>query len=119
MSFQTATPERIASISQRALLLYWQHLAAGRPYPTAAEFTPSERTHDLKQLVTWQVEHDGARRVFRATHHGAHVAEVFGQQWLGRTMDEVVPAFGRRSLCPGRAQRGPVGVLCASLRSLR
>ena len=95
MSFQTATPERIASISQRALLLYWQHLAAGRRYPTVPEFTASERTHDLKQLVTWQLEHDGARRVFRATHHGAHVAEVFGQQWLGRTMDEVVPAFGR------------------------
>jgi hypothetical protein len=95
MKLQTATAERIFSISQRALLLYWQHLAAGRPYPTVAEFTPSERTHDPQQLVTWQVEHEGGRRVYRATHHGAHVAQVFGEQWHGRTMDEVVPAFGR------------------------
>src|SRR3954454_23832621 len=96
MNFQTASAERIASISQRALLLYWQHLPAGRRYPTVPEFTPSERIHDPQQLVTWQVEHDGPKRVYRAKHHGAHVAEVFGEQWQGRTMDEVVPEFGRR-----------------------
>jgi hypothetical protein len=95
MKLETATPERIASTSQRALLLYWQHVAAGRRYPTIAEFTPSERTHDPEQLVTWQVEHAGPKRVYRAKHHGAHVAQVFGEKWQGRTMDEVVPAFGR------------------------
>jgi hypothetical protein len=93
MNFQTASAERIGSISQRALLLYWQRLARQRPYPEIAEFRPTERIHDPKQLVIWQVEQDGAARRFRALHHGAHVAEVFGQSWAGRTMDEVVPPF--------------------------
>src|SRR5436305_8527141 len=89
MNFQTATAERVSSISQRALLTYWQRLADGRPYPTPAEFTPSERIHDPKQLVTWQVEPDGAKRRFRALRQCAHVAEVFRGSWAGRTMEEV------------------------------
>jgi hypothetical protein len=95
MIFHRTTAERIRSISQRALLRYWQQLAAGRPYPAPAGFSPTERTHDPKQLVIWQVEHDGAKRRYRALHHGAHVAEVFGAKWAGRTMDEVVPPFAR------------------------
>jgi hypothetical protein len=95
MIFQRTSADRIFSISQRALLSYWQHLAAGRPYPAPREFTPAERIHDPKQLVIWQVEHERGRRRYRAKHHGAHVAEVFGQSWAGRTMDEVVPEFGR------------------------
>jgi hypothetical protein len=93
MNFQTATAERVASTSQRALLLYWQRLAGQRPYPAPAEFSPAERIHDPKQLVIWQVEPRGPKRRFRAIYHGAHVAEVFGQSWAGRTMDEVVPPF--------------------------
>ena len=93
MNFQTATAERVASMSQRALLLYWQRLAGERPYPAPGVFSPTERMHDPKQLVIWQVEDDGPRRRFRALHHGAHVAEVFGQSWTGKTMDEVVPPF--------------------------
>ncbi len=92
---QNTTAERVSSISQRALLKYWQRLAAGRRYPTPAEFSPDERIHDPKQLVIWQVEQHGSDRRFRARHQGAHVAEVFGQSWAGRTMDEVVPKFGR------------------------
>src|SRR4051812_15033992 len=92
---QTTTAERVASMSQRALLLYWRRLAEGRPYPAPAEFSPAGRIHDPKQLVVWQVEGDGPQRRFRALHHGAHVAEVFGHDWCGRTMDEVVPEFGR------------------------
>jgi hypothetical protein len=93
MDFQTATAERVKSISQRALLLYWQRLAGGRALPAPGEFNPGERMHDPKQLVIWQFEQDGPKRRFRALHHGAHVAEVFGSSWAGRTMDEVVPAF--------------------------
>jgi hypothetical protein len=93
MKFQNTTADRVASISQRALLLYWQRLADGRPFPALAEFSPAERIHDPKQLVIWRVEPDGGKRRFRALHHGAHVAEVFGGSWAGRTMDEVVPAF--------------------------
>ena len=95
MKLQTATAERVQSISQRTLLMYWQRLAAQRPFPALAEFSPSGRTYDPKQLVIWQVEHESGKRRFRALHHGAHVAEVFGRNWAGRTMDEVVPEFGR------------------------
>ena len=95
MNLQHTTAERVSSMSQRALLLYWQRLARQRPYPGVAEFSPDERIHDPKQLVIWQVEQDGPKRRFRAVYHGAHVAEVFGASWAGRTMDEVVPEFGR------------------------
>ena len=93
MKFQNTTADRVASISQRALLLYWQRLAHRRHFPAPLEFSPAERLHDPKQLVIWQVEADGPKRRFRALHHGAHVAEVFGGSWAGRTMDEVVPPF--------------------------
>jgi hypothetical protein len=95
MKFQNTTAERVSSTSQRALLLYWRRQANGRPFPQISEFSPTGRIHDPKQLVIWQVEHDGPKRRYRALHHGAHVAEAFGQSWAGRTMDEVVPAFGR------------------------
>lgn len=95
MTFRNATAERVNSTSQRALLLYWRRLADGRPYPRITDFSPTGRIHDPKQLVIWQVEHDGPKRRYRALHHGAHVAEAFGEKWAGRTMDEVVPAFGR------------------------
>src|SRR5437868_4751768 len=95
MIFHRTSVDRIASISQRALLSYWQRLAAGRSYPAPREFSPGERIYDPKQLVIWHVEHAGPARTFRAKHQGAHVAEVFGQNWAGRTMDEVVPEFGR------------------------
>jgi hypothetical protein len=93
MKFQNAIAEQVASISQRALLLYWQRLAHRRHFPAPLEFSPAERLHDPEQLVIWQVEHDGPRRGFRAIYHGAHVAEVFGGSWAGRTMDEAVPPF--------------------------
>jgi hypothetical protein len=111
MIFQRTGAERIASISQRALLKYWRQLAARRPYPAPAEFNPTERTHDPAQLVIWQVEHDGAKRRYRALHHGAHVAEVFGQRWAGRTMDEVVPAFARDGACARAARSADPGTL--------
>ena len=95
MILQRTTAERVKSISQRALLMVWRRLADSRPYPAPAEFSPDARIHDPKQLVIWQVEQDGAARRFRARHHGAHVAEVFRDNWAGRTMDEVVPEFGR------------------------
>jgi hypothetical protein len=95
MTFQNTTAERVSSTSQRALLLYWRRQAKGRPFPRITEFSPTGRIHDPKQLVIWQVEHDGPKRRYRALHHGAHVAEAFGEKWAGRTMDEVVPAFGR------------------------
>jgi hypothetical protein len=93
MTFQNTTAERVNSTSQRALLLYWRRQANGRPFPHISEFSPTGRIHDPKQLVIWQVEHDGPKRRYRALHHGAHVAEAFGQSWAGRTMDEVVPPF--------------------------
>jgi hypothetical protein len=83
--------QTIKSISQRALVLYWNRLAGDRCFPSLTEFDPGTRLHDPKQLVIWNVEGDVRRRRFRALYQGPNVAEVFNFSWAGRTMDEVVP----------------------------
>jgi len=96
VNFPLIPVDPIKSISQRALLAYWDHAANGQFFPTLEQFRPDDRTHDPKQLVFWQVETISPReRRFRALHQGDHVAQVFGQHWSGRTMDQVVPEFGR------------------------
>ena len=96
MHFPLIPVNPIKSISQRALLAYWDRAANGQLFPTLEQFRPDDRTHDPKQLVFWHVETVGPReRRFRALYQGDHVAEVFGQWWPGRTMDQVIPEFGR------------------------
>jgi hypothetical protein len=92
MQFSPASILSIRSISQHALIRYWNRLAGDRPFPSIAEFDPGPRLHDPKQLVVWTVEEAFARRRFRALYQGTSVAEVFNSSWVGRTMDEVVPA---------------------------
>jgi hypothetical protein len=91
MQFSPATIQSIKSISQRALTLYWNRLAAGLSFPSIAEFDPEPRLHDPKQLVIWNIEDDFGQRRFRALYQGPNIAEVFNSSWAGRTMDEVVP----------------------------
>ena len=92
MQFSPASIQSIKSISQHALTLYWNRLARGRCFPSIAEFDPGPRLHDPKQLVIWTIEHAFGQRRFRALYQGTNVAEVFDSAWVGRTMDEVVPA---------------------------
>ncbi len=96
MHFPLIPVDPIKSISQRALLNYWDRAARGQRFPTLEQFRPDDRTHDPKQLVFWQVETIGPReRRFRALYQGDHVAQVFGNHWPGRTMDQAVPEFAR------------------------
>ena len=92
MQFSPASIQSIKSISQHALTLYWNRLAGGRSFPSIEEFDPGPRLHDPKQLVIWTIEHAFGQRRFRALYQGTNVAEVFDSAWVGRTMDEVVPA---------------------------
>lgn len=91
MQFETLTVNSIKSITQRRLLWYWNELAAGRRFPVFSDFQIDARMHDPKQLLIWSIEHDGGHRKFRSRLHGAMFQEVFRSDWLGKTMDEVVP----------------------------
>lgn len=91
MEFTVAPISSIKSISQRALCLYWQRLAADDPFPSMDRFNPVARLHDPKQLVVWKVENDAGGRTFRALFQGGNVGEVFNSQWAGKSMEEIIP----------------------------
>ena len=81
MSFKFATHSSIRSASQLALASYWDRLAAGRRFPSLAEFKPEPSLHDPKQLVIWNVEGEGRLRKFRAAYQGQNVTEAFNTMW--------------------------------------
>lgn len=103
MTFRFIAPDAIRSATQRALLAYWDQLAAGRAFPSLAEFNPTPETHDPRQLVAWAVEGEGRLRKFRAMYQGENVAEAFNSAWAGKTMEMVVPMSLRRvTLAPAK-----------------
>ena len=91
MKFETLTIQSVKSISQRRLLWYWNELAAGRRFPAFSDFHIDGRMHDPKGLLIWSIERDAGRRKFRARYHSERLTEVFHDNWIGKTMDEVVP----------------------------
>lgn len=95
MKFETLTVQDIKSISQRSILWYWSELAGSRRFPAFSDFQFDARMIDPKGLMVWGVEHAGGRRKFRARHQGLRLAQTFHADWVGRTMDEVIPAAVR------------------------
>jgi hypothetical protein len=88
---ETLTIQSVKSISQRALLMHWNELAGVRHFPAFAQFQFNERMHDPNQLLIWSIEREGGRRRFRARHSGARLSEVFRGDFIGKTMEEVIP----------------------------
>jgi len=86
----------VKSAGQRALASYWDQLAAGRRFPAFSEFKLELCTNDPGQLVAWNVEGVGRQQKFRVLYQGEQVAEVFNANWLGKTMEQVVPRSLRR-----------------------
>ena len=88
-------PSRVAAVSsvnshvQRAQVVHWQRLSAGRSFPEITEFTAT--VAELKQLNLWDVEGEAGNRVFRMRASGERVKETFGDDYTGRTMEEMVP----------------------------
>ena len=91
MEFVSSEVSSIKSISQRSLLLTWARAAGEHPYPTLEAFQPSARASDPKLLVAWKVEGTDAARTFRAIYQGGHVTAGFRSDWIGLTMDQVIP----------------------------
>ena len=96
MASRLISLDPIKSGSQRALASHWDRLAAGRPFPALAEFTPEPGLYDPTQLVVWNIEGEGRQLKFRALYQGENVAEVFSSAWSGKTMDQVIPMALRR-----------------------
>jgi hypothetical protein len=96
MAFKFTSQQPIKSVSQRALASHWDRLAAGRHFPAFTEFTPDLGIHDPKQLVVWNVEGEGRSIKFRALFQGNNVEDVFNSDWVGKTMEQVVPMSLRR-----------------------
>lgn len=96
MKFDALTIQAVKSISQRALLTHWNERARNRRFPAFSEFHLDARMHDPKQLMIWSIEREGGRRCFRARYHGAWLNEVLRDDWVGKTMDEVMPQCVRQ-----------------------
>jgi hypothetical protein len=89
-------PQAIKWVDQRALADHWDRLAAGRPFPEFTELKSEPGTYDPNQFVVWNVEGQGRQRKFRVLYQGENVAKVFNSNWMGETMDQVVPMSLRR-----------------------
>ncbi len=83
-------------MSQRALLWRWNDSAAGRRFPALGDFQPDPRIHDLKSLVIWSVERNNGSRGFRAKYQGLRIKQAFHDDWVGKTMAEVLPPATRQ-----------------------
>src|SRR6185369_13501604 len=62
---------------------------AGRLFPEITEFAPPER--EIRQLLLWGVEHDGAARRYRMQRQAERLTEMIATNFTGRTLDEVAP----------------------------
>jgi hypothetical protein len=95
MQFPRSSADSVKSISQRALLAYWDRVAAGRRFPSLDEFNPEQGIHDPRQLVFWRIEGEQKAPRFRALYQGSNISDGFAAQWAGKTLDEIVPDFAR------------------------
>jgi hypothetical protein len=95
MQFPRSSPDSVKSVTQRALLAYWDRIAGGRRFPSLDEFNPEQGIHDPRQLIFWRIEGELQAPRFRALYQGANISDAFAAQWAGKTLDEVVPDFAR------------------------
>jgi hypothetical protein len=84
MQFPRSSRDSVKSVTQRALLAYWDRIAGGRRFPSLDEFNPEQGIHDPRQLIFWRIEGELQAPRFRTLYQGA-----------GKTLDEVVPDFAR------------------------
>ena len=96
MPTKLISPQAIKWVDQRALANQWDRLAAGRPFPAFTELKSEPGVYDPNQFVVWNVEGQGRQRKFRVLYQGENVAKVFNSDWMGKTMDQVVPMSLRR-----------------------
>ncbi len=94
-SRQTAMPygptslQLVRSNNQRDMLALWQRASAGRLFPEITDFAPPER--EIRQLLLWGVEDDGATRRYRMQRQAERLTEMIAADFTGRTLDEVAP----------------------------
>jgi hypothetical protein len=91
LNFETLTVQAVKCMSQRSLLWRWNDLAGGKRFPNLGDFQLDPRMHDPKALVIWSVERNGGSRTFRAKYQGHRIKQSFHDDWIGKTMDEVLP----------------------------
>jgi hypothetical protein len=96
MPTKLISPQAIKWVDQRALANKWDRLAAGRRFPAFTELKSEPGVYDPNQFVVWNVEGQGRQRKFRVLYQGENVAKVFNSDWMGKTMDQVVPMSLRR-----------------------
>ena len=102
---------------QRALANHWDLLAAGRRFPEFTELKSEPGTFDPNQFVVWNVEGQGRQRKFRVLYQGENVAKVFNSDWMGRTMEQVVPMSLRRFTLRATKECAASGCLIYSIVS--
>jgi hypothetical protein len=71
------------------MLALWQRASAGRLFPEITEFAPPQR--EIRQLLLWGVEYDGAIRRYRMQRQAERLTEMIAADFTGKTLDEVAP----------------------------
>lgn len=89
MAYGPTSLQSVRSHNQRDLLALWQRASAGRLFPEITEFAPPER--EIKQLLLWGVEDDGATRRYRMQRQAERLTEMIAANFTGKTLDEVAP----------------------------
>lgn len=81
----------------RAVYDYWNSIRDGRPFALRKHFDPAEIPQLLKDLLYMDVERQGdsARPRFRYRVVGTGIADFVGDDYTGRTVDEVFPEPAR------------------------
>jgi hypothetical protein len=83
-----------------AVLALWQSHAAAERIPARGDFPARELKQVLRDLIVYDVVHDGPRTRFRCRIMGSHAARYLGEM-TGRFLDESLPpdALARTAAC--------------------
>jgi hypothetical protein len=92
MQFEHRRPDVVRAISQRALLAWWGRLHVDARAPSYDEARSEYLAAQGPTLMHCDVVREGDRLRFRMRFIGAQLAKAYGGAWLGRFLDEVLPA---------------------------
>jgi hypothetical protein len=91
MQFIRSRPDVVRSISQRALLSYWNRLRGAAELPIWQGFESEELAAMAENLSFQDVIRSDADARFLIRFHGRRISEAFGAVCQGKFLDEILP----------------------------
>jgi hypothetical protein len=91
MQFIRSRPDVVRSVSQRALLSYWNRLRGTAELPVWQGFDAEELAAMAENLSFQDVIGSEADARFLIRFHGRRISEAFGAVCQGKYLDEILP----------------------------